>query len=70
MDVKREIKKFSAPEDKKILLGLFERYHWESQWRFVAKCRLERYGKLSFQTNRVWFPTEEGKILYKHLIQI
>lgn len=65
MKVKEEIQKYSKKEDVPILLWLFERYHWESQFMFVAKCHFERYGKESYKTNRIWEPTLEGRILYE-----
>lgn len=68
-DVREEIKQFAADEDKEILLGLFTKYHWSSDWRFVANVRHKNYGKLSYETHRIWYPTNEGRILFKHLIQ-
>jgi len=64
MNVKQEITDRSNEEDKPILFWLFERYHMESEWRFVARCEHVRYGPLSYETNRVWSPTPEGKKLY------
>lgn len=70
MNVKKEIEQFASDGDKLILLGLFDKYHMKSQWSFVATCKFQSYGKFSYQVNRVWSPTEEGKIIYKHLIQL
>ena len=67
MDVKKEIKKYSLKAHKPILLFLFERYHNREEWFFVADCRFEKYGVLSYESNRVWFPTEEGIMLYAAL---
>ena len=64
MDIKREIAQFAADGDKPILNWLFANYHYESQWKFVATCTHNRYGNLSYQTNRVWRPTEEGYALH------
>jgi hypothetical protein len=64
MDVKAEIEAFSSEEDKPILRWLFDRYHLQSKWSFVALCSHKRYGTLSYQTNRVWRPTVEGMQLY------
>lgn len=64
MNIRKDIKKFSPCEYKEILLWLLDRYSYRSKWDFVAKCTHERYGVLSYQTNRVWTPTEEGKALY------
>lgn len=64
MKVRNEIEQHSAPEDKPVLLWLLERYHWESQFTFVAKCTFKRYGRLSYESHRIWAPTPEGRILY------
>lgn len=66
MTVRDEIDKFSADSDKPVLHCLLNKYHWDSKWSFVAKCEHVRYGILSYQTNRVWSPTDEGLILYQH----
>ena len=65
MKVRDEIEKYAHEDDKPALRWLFGKYHWESQWHFVARCRFERYGKMSYECNRVWFPTSEGRVLYK-----
>lgn len=64
MRVRDEISKYSALEDRAILLWLLDKYPMESQWRFVASCTHRRYGPYSFQVDRVWAPTQEGRILY------
>lgn len=69
MDVRSEIDQFASESDRPILHWLFERYHLQSQWSFVATCTHQRYGKLSYQTNRVWTPTIEGRALYNYLHQ-
>lgn len=61
-----EINKYAAPRDKYVLVWLLERYHRESEWRFVATCHHQHYGTESYKTNRVWEPTEEGLVLYNH----
>lgn len=66
MNVRKEIADFAKEEDKPILLWLFEKYHWESQWKFVARCTHQKYGTQSYQSNRVWSPTEEGRVLYNY----
>lgn len=66
MNVKKEIELYSDEKDIPMLCWLFERYHLESQWSFVACCVHERYGIYSYQSNRVWYPTVEGEILYNH----
>ena len=66
MDIKTEISKYSSPKNKPILLWLFKKYHRKFQWNFLAYCKFKHYGKLSYQTNRIWEPKPEGIILYKH----
>ena len=62
--VRDEINKYAATEDKEILLWLLSRYHMASDFNFVAKCKFEgRYP----QTKRIWYPTEEGRILFNQL---
>lgn len=63
MDIVKEINLFAAERDKPILLWLFERYHWASEWRAVAHCTFQRYGRLSYEVNRVWAPTPEGRAI-------
>lgn len=65
MNIRDEIKKHSADYDKPVLFWLFDRYHWGSQWSFVAACKHIRYGAYSYQTNRVWTPSREGRALYE-----
>lgn len=67
MKVRDEIQQFSAPEDRPILEWLFERYHWASQWRFVATFDPKRYGVESYKIHRVWKPTVEGRAIYAQL---
>lgn len=65
MNVRDEIDRWAAEQDKAALLWLLGRYPRESQWSFVAKCRHVRYGKMSYQTYREWGPTPEGLTLYR-----
>ena len=69
MNVRNEITKYADEINKPILSLLFDKYHLESQWLFVARCKFKRYGALSYQSHRVWYPTNEGVILYKHFNQ-
>jgi hypothetical protein len=62
MNVKFEIDSYSKEEDKPVLLNLFKKYHTESNWHFVAKCKFEG----PYPSYRVWTPTIEGKILYNY----
>lgn len=66
-DIRSEISQLLSDVDRPILEWLFERYHWASQWRFVARFSEQRYGSLSYQVNRVWEPTIEGRALYDQL---
>ena len=63
MNHREEIERFSDEADKPALLWLLHKYHWELQWKFVARSSFQRIGKT---INRVWKPTEEGRILYLH----
>ncbi len=64
--IRREIRLRSAKSDKPVLRWLFDRYHFESQWGFVAACRFKRYGTQSYEVHRVWMPTAEGRALYNY----
>jgi len=66
MNVKQDIETHASEENKPILQWLFDNYHMQSEWRFVARCTHERYGCKSYETNRIWTPTKEGVILYNH----
>lgn len=66
MKVRNEINRFASKENKPVLLWLLSKYSLQSQWNFVANCKLDRYGTQFGQVNRVWEPTNEGLILYKH----
>ena len=66
MNIRYEIEEPSAPGDKPALRWLFDRYHLDWQWRFVAGCEHIRYGYRSYETYRVWRPTEEGWVLFNH----
>lgn len=67
MNVRNEINKFADEADKPVLHWLLDKYHMQSQWRFVAKCTHQRYGTQSYQTKCVWSPTEEGRALYHYM---
>ena len=69
MKVRQEIERFSRSEDKPILLALFEVYHYQSQWNFVACCEFEPCKKSKWGTRRVWVPTREGRVLYGHMLK-
>ncbi len=65
MKVRDEIQQFASEEDKPILLWLVSRYHWQSQWNFVATCTFERIGDM-WKSKRIWKPTQEGVVLYNN----
>lgn len=67
MKVIDEIRLYASDADKPALNWLFGRYHWESQWQFVAKCKFQRYGTESYKVHRIWEPTEEGRVLYRNM---
>ena len=67
MNVRDEIEKFASEEHKDVVHWLFDRYHTEAQWYFVAKVTHKRYGAQSYQTNRVWSPTEEGLAIHNYM---
>lgn len=64
MNVRKEIAEHAKEEDKEILTWLFNRYHKEREWFFVAKCRFERFGKYSYQAHRIWAPTNAGRAIF------
>jgi hypothetical protein len=66
MKVRDEISRLASESDKPVLLWLFDRYHFEWQWRFVAKCRFQKYGEFSYQYHRIWEPTREGRSLFEY----
>ena len=67
MNVRDEIRLYASDEDKPALNWLLGRYHWASQWSFVASCELARYGVESYKVHRIWKPTIEGLAIYKQL---
>lgn len=67
MKVRDDIQQFSTPEDRPILEWLFNRYHWASQWSFVATFSPQCYGTESYKIHRVWKPTVEGRAIYAQL---
>lgn len=67
MKVRIEIAKYSKDTDKDVLNWLFDKYHWQSEWYFVAKCELVgRYPN----SHRVWYPTKEGVVLFNHRAEL
>lgn len=67
MNIRNGIDQFADDADKTVLHWLFDKYHMASQWLFVANCNHLRDGVYSYQTNRVWSPTEEGRALYAYM---
>jgi hypothetical protein len=66
LNVRQEILDHSAENEVEALTWLLDHYSRASKWSFVASCALARYGRLSYQTNRVWSPTPEGWVLFNH----
>ena len=66
MNVRDEINAYSLTTDKPVLNWLFDRYHWQSQWRFVAICNFEQDNRVKYGRRRVWTPSNEGKALYNY----
>lgn len=64
--VPQEIKDHALYSDIPALLWLFRRYHMASEWKFVARCNMRSSGPASYQYDRIWTPTKEGWILYRH----
>ena len=65
MKASEEIKKWANEEDKEILLWLISRYHYQSDFYFVAGCRFE--GKYGFEeVKKIWYPRIEGIVLYNN----
>lgn len=64
MKVREEINKYSLPEEREMLIWLFDRNHMQSEWQQVAYCVFVRYGDQSYQTHRCWRPQPKGRTLY------
>jgi len=61
VNVRKEIELYSADADKPVLNWLFDRYHYASQWNFVATCDFSRP-----HFHRIWSPTRAGLKLFAH----
>ena len=61
MKVREEIERYASEEDKPVLLWLFDRYHWASEWRMMATCT---FVTKNLGSPRVWEPTPTGLNLY------
>jgi len=55
--IDNEIKTNSLPEDIPILLWLNGKYTLHYEWMVVARIE---------HSSKIWFPTEEGRILYEN----
>lgn len=64
MKVREEIEKYADPEEREILLWLFERNHWQSEWSYVSFCEHRKYGTQSYETHRVWHPQPHAMRMY------
>ncbi len=60
MKIRNEIEKYAAEKDRPALRWLFERYHFASEWRVVARCHFDRCGDQSYMVHRVWVPSAIG----------
>lgn len=56
----------SDPAVIPVLLWLFERYHWDSEWRVMAVPKWTRYGTQSYETRLSYTPSAVGQNLYDH----
>jgi hypothetical protein len=65
MKVRDEIEKYSAEKDKPVLRWLFERYHWQSDWRIMATSAY-RGNYMEGTAHRIWVPSPTGAALYEH----
>jgi hypothetical protein len=61
-----EISRYSEEIDKECLLWLLAKYHWSSQFQFVAYCEHVKRSNQFMDSYRKWHPTEEGWLLFKH----
>lgn len=64
MSVWKEIINNSDKADKQVLKDLFSKYHWQSQWNFVAKLTVTHIGPRAYDFKRQWKPTYEGRVLW------
>ncbi len=62
--IRKQIDLYAHDNDKKILHCLFDHYHYQSEWNFVAKGSYKRLTNGNYQC--VWEPTDAGRILYAH----
>ena len=67
MNIRKEIDSFAPESERPILHWLLDHYSWRSQWGFVATCTFQKYGTQSYEVNRVWSSTIEGRVLYENM---
>lgn len=65
--VREEIEQHSQEDFKPVLRWLFARYHRQSEWKFVATFKEERYGRRSYEVHHIWEPTKEGLAIFLQL---
>lgn len=66
MNIPATIKAHAAPNDRPVLLWLFERYHMQSEWHFVANVEhqpIKQDGR-TVDYRIVYSPTAAGRALY------
>ncbi len=66
MNVREEINAHAIEQNKPILTWLFDRYHMQSEWFFVAHCARKKEPRAKYGSVRVWSPSEAGQRLYDY----
>lgn len=61
-----EINNYSEESEKECLLWLLTKYHWSSQFKFVAYCEHVKRSDYFMDSYRKWYPTKEGLLLFKY----
>lgn len=64
MNVRDEINKYAAKDDREALNWLFDHYHMQSEWNFVARCSFEKLNGPAKPSVRVWSPSSAGRSLF------
>lgn len=63
MNIDDEIRLYSADSDVPALLWLSGKYHWPTQFRFVATYQWDLTPDNKMY--RLWEPTPEGRVLFE-----
>ena len=64
--VREDILSHAHSEHRECLLWLLENYRWASKFHFVVDVSFKPYGPYFHQQHRVYRPTPEGWLLWKH----